>query len=79
MFTGPRSSLHWDAFLAGYTAVADLTPADIRAVPWLAIPGLISNLAFLLVEEPSFRGTESLDDNLVERELDSLRSLAGTS
>ncbi|WP_273378529.1 phosphotransferase enzyme family protein [Actinopolymorpha pittospori] len=79
VFTGPRSSLHWEAFLAGYTAVADLTPADLRAVPWLAVTGLISNLAFLLVEGPSFRGTEALDGSLFERELNSLRSLAATS
>jgi Ser/Thr protein kinase RdoA (MazF antagonist) len=76
VFTGPRSSLHWDAFLAGYTAIADLTPVDLRALPWLAGAELISNLAYLLVENPSFRGTEAMDDSIVERELNGLRDLS---
>ncbi|HVX42817.1 MAG TPA: phosphotransferase [Mycobacteriales bacterium] len=68
-------SKHWDAFAAGYTRIRELP--DRPALPALTIVHLIANLAFLFVEQPALRGTETLDDPLVDRELDSLRQLAG--
>ncbi|WP_020576690.1 phosphotransferase enzyme family protein [Actinopolymorpha alba] len=76
VFTDPRSSAHWDAFLAGYTAVRELKADDVRAIPLLAIVELISNLAFLIVEQPAFRGSETVAGELIERELNSLKDLA---
>lgn len=68
-------SPRWNAFADGYARVRELPDRD--ALPTLTAIHLIANLAFLLVEQPMLRGTETLGDPLIERELASLRQLAG--
>jgi Ser/Thr protein kinase RdoA (MazF antagonist) len=74
--TGVRGTAHWEAFLAGYTPHRPLAAPDLAAIGWLRVAGLIANLAFHLVEKPAIRGTESLTEGWVDRELTSLREFA---
>lgn len=73
--TGVRTTPHWDAFADGYTQRRELRTADLAALPWLQVVDLVSNLHFHLVRKPATRGTESLTEGWVDRELDSLRRL----
>lgn len=73
--TGVAATQHWEAFLAGYTAVAPLTPEDLAAIPHLTVVGRIANLWFHLVDKPGFRGAESRDEGWAARELAALRDV----
>ena len=70
--TGPYGGAHWPAFLDGYTS---LRSADTAAVVALRVAGLVRNLAWHLTGKVALRGTESLGEGWVERELASLREL----
>jgi Ser/Thr protein kinase RdoA (MazF antagonist) len=81
-FTGVHATGHWQAFLDGYTGHSANTgrpsPADLAALPWLRIVALIANLRFHLVDKVALRGSESVHEGWVDRELTSLRELAHT-
>jgi Ser/Thr protein kinase RdoA (MazF antagonist) len=72
--TGVASTPHWPAFLEGYRAVRDF--GDEAAIPWLGIVDRIGNLHFHLVDKPAMRGTESLGEGWVDRNLTALREAA---
>ncbi|CAA9404058.1 MAG: Homoserine kinase [uncultured Propionibacteriaceae bacterium] len=75
-FTGVRATPHWKVFAAGYAQRRELDAAD-SALPWMQVVDLIANLRFHLVQKPMILGTESLSEGWVDRELESLRTLAG--
>jgi Ser/Thr protein kinase RdoA (MazF antagonist) len=70
---GVRATPWWDDFVAGYTELRPLRPVDLQAIPWLDVVTRISNLAFHLIDKPSWRGTETLSEGYLERDLDALR------
>ena len=65
-----------EAFLAGYTSVRPVTQTDLAALPWLDVIGRIGNLRFHLVDKVALRGTESIGEGWVDRELSALRDAA---
>jgi Ser/Thr protein kinase RdoA (MazF antagonist) len=76
--TGVSLTPHFEAFVTGYRAVRPLDDADLAAVPWFAVAGLIENLAFHLIDKPAYRGTESLGEGWVEDGLTELREFAAS-
>jgi Ser/Thr protein kinase RdoA (MazF antagonist) len=74
--TGPASTEHWPAFLAGYRSVRPVSDAEVGALPWLDAVGRIGDLHFHLVDKPLLRGTESIGDGWAEHNLDRLRAAA---
>ncbi len=74
--TGPASTEHWPAFLAGYRSVRPLSDAEVGALPWLDAVGGIGDLHFHLVDKPLLRGTESIGDGWAEHNLQKLRAAA---
>jgi len=74
--TGVASTPWWPAFLAGYRAVRPFGGADLAALPWFRVLGLIANLHFHLVDKPAFRGTDSIREGWADRELAALRTAA---
>jgi Ser/Thr protein kinase RdoA (MazF antagonist) len=70
-----HDSPHRAAFLAGYADHRAPSPVDVDAIGAFRVAGLISNLAFHLVEKAAVRGSESLADGYVDRELASLRAI----
>ncbi|MEV4532917.1 phosphotransferase [Asanoa sp. NPDC049518] len=75
--TGVATTPWWPAFLAGYRTVRPFGAADLAALPWLTVRGLITNLHFHLVDKPTFRGTDSIGEGWADRELRALRAAAG--
>ncbi len=73
---GVRATPWWDDFVAGYTELRPLRPVDLQAIPWLDVVTRIRNLAFHLIDKPSWRGTETLSEGYLERDLDALRVAA---
>ena len=76
--TGVSLTPHFEAFVAGYRTVRPLDDADLAAVPWFTVAGLIENLAFHLIDKPAYRGTESLAEGWVEDGLTELREFAAS-
>ncbi|GIF70275.1 hypothetical protein Ais01nite_83100 [Asanoa ishikariensis] len=74
---GVATTPWWPAFLAGYRTVRPFGEADLAALPWLTVRGLLTNLHFHLVDKPTFRGTDSIGEGWAERELVALRAAAG--
>jgi Ser/Thr protein kinase RdoA (MazF antagonist) len=74
--TGVASTPSWPAFLAGYREVRPFGGADLAALPWFRVLGLIANLHFHLVEKPMLRGIDSIREGWADRELASLRAAA---
>jgi Ser/Thr protein kinase RdoA (MazF antagonist) len=74
--TGPASTDHWPAFLAGYREVRPLSDTEVGALPWLDAVGRIGDLHFHLVDKPLLRGTESIGDGWAEHNLQRLRAAA---
>ncbi|HEY1487029.1 MAG TPA: phosphotransferase [Micromonosporaceae bacterium] len=72
----PFSAKNWGQFLAGYTEVRAVTPADLVAQPWLDIIDVIEDLRFHLVVKPAWRGTESTDESFLDETLGDLREMA---
>ena len=66
---------HFEAFVKGYRTARTLDDADVAAVPWFSVAGLIENLAFHLIDKPAYRGTESLAEGWVDAGLSDLREL----
>ncbi len=73
---GVRATPWWEDFAAGYTEARPLPPVDLEAIPWLDVVGRIHNLRFHLVDKPAWRGTESMGEGYLDRELDALRDAA---
>jgi Ser/Thr protein kinase RdoA (MazF antagonist) len=71
----PYGIPNWDHFLAGYTSVRPVSPADLAAGPWIDAVGLIANLQFHLITKPSWRGEESKTEGWLDQVLDDLRAL----
>jgi Ser/Thr protein kinase RdoA (MazF antagonist) len=69
---------HFEAFVNGYRTVRALDDADIAAVPWFSVAAQIENLAFHLIDKPTYRGTESLAEGWVDAGLASLRALGAS-
>ena len=69
---------HFEAFVKGYRTVRALDDADVAAVPCFSIAGLIENLAFHLIDKPTYRGTESLAEGWVDEGLSDLRELGAS-
>jgi Ser/Thr protein kinase RdoA (MazF antagonist) len=76
-FTGVASTQYWADFRAGYATRRQISDADLAAIPYLDVAGLISNLSFHLVDKPLIRGTESIHEGWAQRELDALHEAAG--
>jgi Ser/Thr protein kinase RdoA (MazF antagonist) len=76
--TGVSLTSHFEAFVTGYRTVRPLDDADLAAVPWFTVAGLIENLAFHLVDKPAYRGTESLAEGWVEDGLTELREFGAS-
>jgi Ser/Thr protein kinase RdoA (MazF antagonist) len=72
----PFSAKNWSQFLAGYTEVRAVAPADLAAQPWLDIIDVIEDLRFHLVVKPVWRGTESIDESWLDATLGDLREMA---
>jgi Ser/Thr protein kinase RdoA (MazF antagonist) len=72
--TGAYGGAHWPAFLEGYRTVR---PVDTDAVVALRVVELVRNLAWHLTAKVALRGSESIHEGWVERELASLRDLQG--
>ncbi|GAA3227025.1 phosphotransferase enzyme family protein [Dactylosporangium siamense] len=70
--TGPYGGAHWPAFLDGYRT---LRPVDPDAVVALRVVELVRNIAWHLTAKVALRGSESVGEGWVERELASLRDL----
>ncbi|GAB3850753.1 phosphotransferase enzyme family protein [Dactylosporangium cerinum] len=70
--TGPYGGAHWPAFLEGYRT---LRPVDPDAVVALRVVELVRNIAWHLTAKVALRGSESVGEGWVERELASLRDL----
>lgn len=70
--TGPHGGAHWPAFLDGYRT---LRPVDTDAVVALRVVELVRNIAWHLSAKVALRGTESVREGWVARELASLRDL----
>ncbi len=70
--TGPHGGAHWPAFLEGYRT---LRPVDTAAVLALRVVELVRNVAWHLTAKVALRGTESVGEGWVDRELASLRDL----
>ena len=75
--TGVATTPWWPAFLAGYRTVRPFGDADLAALPWFTVRGLITNLYFHLVDKPTFRGADSIGEGWADRELSALRAAAG--
>lgn len=73
---GVRATPWWDDFAAGYTESRPLRAVDLQAIHWLDVVSRIHNLAFHLIDKPSWRGTESMSEGYLERDLDALRVAA---
>ena len=71
--TGVSLTPYFEAFVTGYRTVRALDDADLAAVPWFSVAGLIENLAFHLIDKPAYRGTESLAEGWVDDGLTALR------
>jgi Ser/Thr protein kinase RdoA (MazF antagonist) len=76
--TGVSLTPNFEAFVTGYRTVRALDDADLAAVPWLAVAGLIENLAFHLIDKPAYRGTESLAEGWVDEGLTELREFGAS-
>jgi Ser/Thr protein kinase RdoA (MazF antagonist) len=74
--TGIAATPHWPAFLLGYQERAELSEADLAAIPYFAVVGRIFNLRFHLVDKPSFRGTESQAEGWAAAEFSALHEAA---
>jgi Ser/Thr protein kinase RdoA (MazF antagonist) len=72
--TGPHGGAHWPAFLEGYRSVR---PVDTGALVAVRVVELVRNIAWHLGAKVALRGTESVGEGWVERELRSLRDLRG--
>ncbi|WP_327011074.1 hypothetical protein OHA72_29675 [Dactylosporangium sp. NBC_01737] len=72
--TGAYGGAHWPAFLEGYRT---LRPVDTDAVVALRVVELVRNIAWHLTAKVALRGSESIHEGWVERELASLRDLRG--
>ncbi|GIF50657.1 Ser/Thr protein kinase RdoA (MazF antagonist) [Asanoa ferruginea] len=72
--SGVASTPTWPAFLAGYREVRPFGGADLAALPWFKVLGLIANLHYHLVEKPMFRGIDSIREGWADRELAALRA-----
>ena len=70
--TGPHGGAHWPAFLDGYRT---LRPIDTEAVVAVRVVELVRNIAWHLTDKVALRGSESVGEGWVERELASLRDL----
>ena len=70
--TGAYGGAHWPAFLDGYRT---LRPVDTEAVVALRVVELVRNIAWHLTAKVALRGSESIGEGWVERELASLRDL----
>jgi Ser/Thr protein kinase RdoA (MazF antagonist) len=75
---GVAATPHWDAFLAGYTAVRAFGERDRAALPWFRVVQELLNLHFHLVAKPALRGTESIGEGWADEILAGLRTAADT-
>ncbi|GAB4061319.1 phosphotransferase enzyme family protein [Catellatospora paridis] len=72
----PFGVKNWEHFLAGYTELRPVTPADLAAEPWIDAIALIARLRFHLIAKPAWRGAESKAEGWLDRTLSELRELA---
>ncbi|MDG6103509.1 phosphotransferase [Dactylosporangium aurantiacum] len=70
--TGAYGGAHWPAFVEGYRT---LRPIDTGAVAALRVVELVRNVAWHLTDKVALRGTESVGEGWVERELASLHRM----
>ncbi|MET7421527.1 phosphotransferase [Dactylosporangium sp. NPDC005555] len=70
--TGAHGGAHWDTVLDGYTT---LRPIDTGGIVALRVVELVRNIAWHLRDKVAMRGTESVGEGWVDRELESLREL----
>jgi Ser/Thr protein kinase RdoA (MazF antagonist) len=75
-FAGVATTVHWDAFKAGYRTRRPITAEDEAAIPYLQVVGSIFNLRFHVVDKPQWRGAESRDEGWAAAELEGLRAAA---
>lgn len=75
--TGALSTDFADTFLAGYTAVRQLAPVELEALPWLRIMEILEHLYFHLIGKPALQGTSTLSEGWVDQGFESLAAAAG--
>jgi Ser/Thr protein kinase RdoA (MazF antagonist) len=66
---------NWDHFLAGYTGIRPVSPADLAAGPAITAANVIAGLHFHLIIKPRWRGEESRHEGWASELLDQLQAL----